>query len=203
VSAQEGPSLPHVGVPVALVLEDDHSRARVSDVQPGLLELAVSHVPAALRNAEAVDGRIEFAGDEGPCRLLGTARKGPPHVTPLGSELRLHFSFGASPQLLLRTERVRAPVEVPIEFTLRGEWRLGETRDLRGGGALIVGPIDLALGDLVRYRLKVAGQDDPVEGQARVARIAENGDVAIHFDELSESDRALVMLTVFEAQRRR
>ena len=63
------------------------------------------------------------------------------------------------------------------------------------------GPLDAQIGDRVRYSVRVPGRRETVEGWARVARVTEEGDVAIQFDELDEDDRADVMLAVFQAQR--
>jgi hypothetical protein len=106
-------------------------------------------------------------------------------------------------QLLLRRDRVRANVEVDIEVELGGESRRKRTHDLRGNGALVRGPFAAELGDEARYRLRLPGRAAPIEGAARVARVTDEGDLAIQFLELDPADAADITLAVFEAQRRR
>jgi hypothetical protein len=178
---------------VTLIVDDGRVRAHVTETTEGKLELEVETAPQSLRNPSGTDARLEFVGERGACRLMGTA--------VMVAELQAVFRHDAAPQLLLRGDRVRAPVEMKIEVEVSpGDVKVGETRDLRANGALIVGPLDLDVGRLVLYALHLPGRDEPIKGQGRVTRIAENGDVAIHFGDMTFTHQAAIALAVFEAR---
>jgi PilZ domain len=186
--------LPFVGAPVTLVVEDERHGALIEDIEPPHLAIKPVALADRLRMSGEADGALEFVSESGPCRLLGSA-----HVTGDGGRVR--FTIAGPPQLLLRSERVRAPVEMVIDIELGGELLTGQTRDLRGGGVLIAGPLNVAFGDLLRYLLHLPGREKPIEGWGRVARLAEDGDVALSFTDIDSDDRAAILLAAFEAQR--
>ena len=189
----ENPEPPSPGTPVTLIVDDGRVRAEVTETTEGRIQLEVSSAPQSLRNPGGTDARLEFVGERGACRLMG-------HATMVG-ELQASFRHDVAPQLLLRGDRVRAPVEMKIEIELQpGVAQVGETRDLRANGALIAGPIDVELGRLVLYALYLPGREEPIKGQGRVARIADNGDVAIHFGDMTFTQQAAIALAVFEAR---
>lgn len=188
--------LPFPGAPVTLVVDDDRHGAVVEDVDGFRLDLKPVALPDRMRMTGVGDGFIEFVSDHGPCRVMGEA-------SVLGDGGRVRFEGAGPPQLLLRSERVRAPVEMTIDVELGGEILTGQTRDLRGAGVLIGGPLAVELGDMIRYRLHVPGRPEPVDGWGRVARVAEDGDVALSFQDMAPEDRAAMLLAVFEAQRGR
>ena len=186
--------LPFPGSPVTLVVDDDRHGAVIEDIDGLRVDLKPVALPERMRLTGVGDGYLEFVSDQGPCRVLGAA-------SVLGDGGRVRFDATGAPQLLLRSERVRAPVEMVIDIELGGEVLTGQTRDLRGAGVLIAGPLAVELGDMVVYRLHLPGREKPVDGWGRVARIAEDGDVALSFEDMHPEDRAAVLLAVFEAQR--
>ena len=187
--------LPFPGSPVTLVVDDDRHGAVIEDIDGLRVDLKPVALPDRMRMTGVGDGYLEFVSDQGPCRVLGAA-------SVLGDG-RVRFDATGAPQLLLRSERVRAPVEMVIDVELGGEVLTGQTRDMRGAGVLIAGPLDVALGDMLVYRLHLPGREKPLDGWGRVARIAEDGDVALSFEDMHPEDRAAVLLAVFEAQRGR
>jgi PilZ domain len=193
------PELPHLGEPVSLVVDDARIRARVTVSTQDHVDLGVDGVPSQLRGAPDAVAMLEYVDDRGPCRLLGTATL----VAGEDGEPLVRFTHEGMAQLLLRRDRVRAPVEVEIEVEVGGETRATRTRDLRGNGALVHGPFEAEPGDLVRYRFRLPGRSTALEGTADVARVNDDGDLAIHFLELDAADAADITLAVFEAQRRR
>jgi hypothetical protein len=192
VASAEEIQLPFAGAPVTLVVDDDRHGAVVEDVETRRLHLKPVALPERMRTTGEADGFIEFVSASGPCRIFGAA---------VVTGRRVRFDAAGPPQLLLRTERVRAPIEMVIDIDIGGQLLTGQTRDLRGAGVLIAGPLDVALGDLLRYLLHVPGRPAPIEGWGRIARIAEDGDVALSFEDMAPADRAAVLLAAFEAQR--
>ena len=185
---------------MTLVVEQQRVRARVIVDEPQRLLLSAEVVPEQLQRAGTLDCRIEYVADSGPCRLPGSATMVPRSEAQGVSGLALRFDHDGSGRLLLRSERVRAPFQVEIGVEIGTEARTTRTLDLRGGGALIRGPLKADLGDLVRYFIIIPGRREPIEGDARVARITETGDVAIEFGELNLGEREDILLAVFEAR---
>jgi hypothetical protein len=188
--------LPFAGSPVTLVVDDERHGAVIEDIEGLRVDLKPVALPERMRLTGVGDGYLEFVSDQGPCRVLGAA-------SVLGDGGRVRFDATGAPQLLLRSERVRAPVEMVIDVELGGEVLTGRTRDMRGAGVLIAGPLDVGLGDMIVYRLHLPGREKPIDGWGRIARIAEDGDVALSFEDMHPEDRAAVLLAVFEAQRGR
>jgi PilZ domain len=193
------PELPHPGEPVSIVVDDARIRAQVTVSTQDHMDLAVDGVPPQLRGVPEAVAMVEYVDDRGPCRLLGAAMMVPGED---GDPL-VRFVHEGMTQLLLRSDRVRAPVEMEIELAVRGELRATRTRDLRGNGALVRGPFEAKPSDRVHYRLWLPDRAAPIEGAADVARVTEDGDLAIHFLELHPADAADITLAVFEKQRRR
>jgi len=198
VPGTDHPAHPRAGLPVTLVIDEQRVRARVEKAAGDDLELSLQHAPAALRRPGGVDTRIEFVGERGPCRLRGTATM---TLSDASLDPRVRFAAQGSPQLLLLSEKVRAPVEMEIVVDAGNGPVRRRTRDLRGNGALVSGPLDIALDARVAYRLRLPDRQSVVEGDAAVARITEEGDVALHLLDLAEADYDDILLAVFEIQR--
>ena len=192
----DAPQLPRPGLPVTLVLDDLRIRAKVEKASDGGLELRAALAPAPLRRAGGMDGRLEFVGDRGPYRLRGNATI----ALSDADDPRVRFTPNGNPQLLTLSEKVRAPVELEIEVDAGAGPIKRRTRDLRGNGALVSGPLDLELDANVAYSLRLPGRISPIEGNAEVARITQEGDVALHLLELGEEDYDDILLAVFEIQ---
>jgi len=197
VSGSDAPPRPRPGLPVTLVIDDLRVRARVEKASDNLLELIATMAPAPLRRPGGRDVRLEFVGERGPTRLLGTAAL---MLGDAAADPRVRFEPHGNPQLLLLSERVRAPIEMEIEVDAGSGKVKRRTRDLRGNGALVSGPLDLQVHASVTYRLRLPGRDDAVEGWARVARITAEGDVALQLIDLSDADNDDIVLAVFEVQ---
>ena len=197
MSGDDGLQLPRPGLPVTLVLDDLRIRAKVEKNATGTLDLSVALAPAALRRPGGADARLEFVGDRGPYRLMGSATI----ALSDAADPRVRFEPHGNPQLLLLSEKVRAPVQMEIEVDAGAGPVQRRTRDLRGNGALVSGPLDLELDTEVAYRLRLPGRTTAIEGSAQVARITADGDVALHLLELTEADYDDILLAVFEVQR--
>ena len=189
------PPRPRPGLPVTLVLDPLRVRARVEQVDSAI-ELSLAMTPAALRRPGGLDTTIEFVGERGPSRLRGTAT-----MTAADPEPRVRFEPHGDPQLLLLSDKVRAPVEMDIEVDHGAGAVKRRTRDMRGNGALVAGPLSVEVGVEVGYRLRLPGREAWVEGRAQVARLTDDGDVALHLLELGEEDHDDILLATLEAQR--
>src|SRR3954470_8695907 len=155
-----------------MVVDDLRLRAKVESGDDGGLELSVPLAPAHLRRPGGQDVRIEFVGERGPYRLLGMATV---TLSDAARDPRVRFAPQGNPQLLTLSEKVRAPVEMEIEVDAGAGPVKRRTRDLRGNGALVSGPLDLELDAKVAYRLRLPGRLNPVGGTAEVARITADG----------------------------
>jgi hypothetical protein len=187
-------------MPVTLVLDELRMRAKVEPRGDASLDLVVPATPARVRRPGGADVLIEFVSEQGPCRLLGTATVA---LSDASDEPRVRFTPAGPVRLLLRSERVRATVEMEIEVDAGLGAVKRRTRDLRGGGALVSGPLDLEADAEVRYLLRLPARIAPVEGAGRVARVTAEGDVAIQFVDLGDEDRDDILLAAFEARRSR
>jgi hypothetical protein len=200
VSGDDALQLPRPGLPVTVVVDDLRLRAKVERGSDGGLELSVPLAPAHLRRPGGQDIRIEFVGERGPCRVLGTATV---TLSDAAEDPRVRFAPLGAPQLLLLSEKVRAPVEMEIEVDAGAGAIKRRTRDLRGNGALVSGPLDLEVDSQVAYRLRLPGRAAPVTGSAEVARVTADGDVALHLLDLTEADHDDILLAVLEVRRSR
>jgi len=200
MAAHDDPLLPLPGAPVTLVVEAQRMRARVIVDEPRRLLLSAEVVPEQLARSGSLDCRIEYIVEDGPCRLQGTATMVPRSQAENVSGLAVRFTHDGNGRLLLRSERVRAPFEVEIGVEIGDDARTTRTLDLRGGGALIRGPLKAEVGDVVRYFIVIPGRREAIEGDARVARITDDGDVAIQFGEMNLGERDDILLAVFEAR---
>src|SRR3954470_8060175 len=155
-----------------MVVDDLRLRAKVERETDGALELSVPLAPAHLRRPGGQDVQIEFVGERGPWRVLGTATV---TLSDAAEDPRVRFAPQGAPQLLLLSERVRAPVRMEIEVDAGAGAVKRRTRDVRGNGALVSGPLDVQVEATVGYLLRLPGRIQPVEGSAVVARITAEG----------------------------
>src|SRR4051812_39989616 len=195
MSGESDLQLPRLGLPVTLVIDGLRVRARVEKAAGEQLELGVAMMPTPLRRPGGLDVRLEFVGERGPCRVLGSATT---MLSDAEGDPRVRFAPHGNPQLLLLSEKVRAPVEMEIEVDAGAGPVKRRTRDLRGNGALVAGPLELELEAEVAYRLRLPGRPGVVEGRAQVARITDDGDVALHLLELVEEDYDDILLATLE-----
>jgi hypothetical protein len=90
--------------------------------------------------------------------------------------------------------------EAPDGEDPEGEWRL-HTIDLSGGGMLLAGADALEPGQTVRFTMALGDGQAPVEGDARVVRIREDGKRGVVFEQIDERDRQRLIRFVFECMR--
>ncbi len=69
---------------------------------------------------------------------------------------------GSGPAGAERRETVRHPIEVPVEITVGREMAIHVTHDLSGRGAFFNHAIPYAVGTLVRLRVELPGDSEPV-----------------------------------------
>lgn len=75
------------------------------------------------------------------------------------------------------------------------------TVDLSGGGMLLAGADALDPEQTVRFTMALGDHQPPVQGDARVVRIREDGKRAVVFEQIDEHDRQRLIRFVFECMR--
>jgi c-di-GMP-binding flagellar brake protein YcgR len=151
---------------------------------------------------------IEFINDDGIARMHGRLdvpqyRRGRGRGYEHKDTVR--FAHRGSPQLLTRREFVRATVTLPL--TIDGAAADQEdvsahaqALDLSGGGMLVRGLPNPALGDEHGFTLELA-EGEPVRGRGRVVRIVAVDRAGMQFTELEQEDRVRLMHLAFEMSR--
>jgi hypothetical protein len=192
--------LPATGADVHLLLGDMRVDARIHAAPPGRLELWMPEAPLTLRRSSGLAAQVHSSHRTGVVRLLGRLRMLSGHE-PDGGVL-VEFTYAGTPQLLLRREHVRAELSAPIEVEGRGGIERTKTLNVSAGGLLVLGPLDVAAGDVVKVSFRLPGARAGVRGLARVVHVTPEGNVGIALLDVSPADQARLTLAVFEERRR-
>ncbi|HEY5430169.1 MAG TPA: PilZ domain-containing protein [Solirubrobacteraceae bacterium] len=96
--------------------------------------------------------------------------------------------------------RVTTPQAVTLTSDDDGERRV-HTVDLSGGGMLLAGADTLETAQIVRFSMALGDGGLPVQGEARVLRIREDGKRALVFQQIDKYDRQRLIRFVFECMR--
>jgi hypothetical protein len=190
--------LPALAADVHLLLGDMRVDARVHAAPPGRLELWLPAAPITLRRSSGLAAQLHSSHETGVVRLLGRLRMLSGHTD--GGVL-VEFTYAGTPQLLLRREHVRAELSAPIDVEGNGWVKRTKTLNVSAGGLLVLGPLDVALNDIVRVSFRLPGARAGVHGLARVAHVTTEGNVGIALLDVSPTDQARLTLAVFEQRR--
>ena len=155
--------------------------------------------PLSLRRASGLAAQVHSSHSTGVVRLLGRLRMLSGH--PDGGGVHVEFTYAGTPQLLLRREHVRAELEAPIAVEGPGWIKETKTLNVSAGGLLVLGPLDVAPGDVVSVSFRLPGARTGVHGLARVVHVTAEGNVGIALLDVSPSDQARLTLAVFEQRR--
>lgn len=139
---------------------------------------------------------LECTSSRGMTRLAGEA-------TPAGDG-RLEFVVHDVIEVEQRRRFVRVRVSRPVRVARTADGRVSHTfaLDLSGGGLLLAGPDRLNPGEHVSFRLRLESGSEPIEGYARVVRLAGSGHPALTFDSIKPADRERLIHFIFDCERR-
>jgi hypothetical protein len=189
-------SLPLDAAQVTLTLPDrEMLSGRVDVRREDFVEIALLEAPRTpLPTWEEHALYLEWVAAAGVRRQRG-------HITFLDA-LPVGDSFGvfdvvrfvpdAEEQLLQRREFVRTRITVgvrlraaPVAATIRAS-----TLNVGGGGLLVRGPVEGAVGDELHFDLEPLADDGRViRGRCRVIRLTSDGGLGVQFTEIDEDDR--------------
>lgn len=189
-------ALPEVSTDAMLVTPDGgRIRARVLESCPDLLSVAIMVPIRPLTPSQLETLVLEFAGPRGRVRLQGTFESVERDV--------LHMHSPRSVEVLQQRDYVRIEAARPVVVYAgaAGGQVQSFTVDISGGGLLLAGPDNLAVGDLVSFSLSIETGQPPIAGKGRIVRVDVRGRRAIRFEEISDLDRRRLVRFIFECQR--
>jgi hypothetical protein len=115
----------------------------------------------------------------------------------------LEVELNAEPQVDQRRHHVRVPARVPGLVGPRDDSAQPLhtfTLDVSGGGLLIAGAGPVEAGSPVAVTVKLP-ESEPLTSDGRVARITEDGHVALRFESIADEQREALVRWIFEQQR--
>jgi len=117
---------------------------------------------------------------------------------------RLRFEVHEVIEVEQRRRFVRVRVSRPVRLAREADGTVSHTfaLDLSGGGLLLAGPDRLRAGEHISFRLRLDAGAPPIEGYARVVRVAGSGRPAITFDSIKPADRERLIHFIFDCERR-
>jgi hypothetical protein len=117
---------------------------------------------------------------------------------------RLRFKVHEVIEVEQRRRFVRVRVSRPVRLAREADGSVSHTfaLDLSGGGLLLAGPDQLRAGEHISFRLRLEAGTPPIEGYARVVRMAGSGNPAITFDSIQPADRERLIHFIFDCERR-
>ena len=131
-------------------------------------------------------------------------------MTRLGGEAspaegdRLRFVVHDAIEVEQRRRFVRVRISRPVRLAREADGAVSHTfaLDLSGGGLLLAGPDRLRPGEHVNFRMRLEAGGPPIEGYARVVRVAGSGHPALTFDSIKPADRERLIHFIFDCERR-
>jgi PilZ domain-containing protein len=138
---------------------------------------------------------LEFTSDYGVARFCGEV--------VLEERDLIRFRIRDAPEVVQRREFVRVRSPQPVVLAVTGTTTIGSAYavDVSGGGMLLSGAETLLLNDKIRFRLHVDDESPPIKGRGRVVRVADGGQRALAFEQISQQDRERLIHFIFERQR--
>jgi hypothetical protein len=140
---------------------------------------------------------LEYASVRGIVRLHGEA------VFEDRSLIRFRASGDAEVMQRRSFVRVQTPqaITVASDDDPDGDGESLYTVDISGGGMLLAGTDTLEPDQTLRFTIALGDGQPPVQGDARVVRIREDGKRAAVFEQIDEHDRQRLIRFVFECMR--
>jgi PilZ domain len=160
------------------------------------LTLSVLAMGSAIEFPAVEELVLECSSSRGMTRLGGEASPTPDN--------RLRFAVHDLIEVEQRRRFVRVRVSRPVRVAREADGAVSHTfaLDLSGGGLLLAGPDQLRPGEHVSFRLRLETGAEPIEGYARVVRVAGAGHPALTFDSIKPADRERLIHFIFDCERR-
>ncbi len=139
---------------------------------------------------------LECSSARGMTRLAGE--------TSQAEGTRLRFVVHDVIEVEQRRRFVRVRISRPVRLAREADGAVSHTfaLDLSGGGLLLAGPDQLRPGEHVSFRMRLESGGQPIEGYARVVRLAGSGHPALTFDSIKPADRERLIHFIFDCERR-
>jgi c-di-GMP-binding flagellar brake protein YcgR len=173
--------------------------ARLESLEPGRVKVALDVLPKGARAALLARGaHVEVATARGVYRVEGRIEDGP------GKHGVLTIALTGEPELHQRRDHVRVEAVRPLHLqaeNVPGGRAISHTLNVSAGGMLIAGPEALAVGDRLNFRLDLGDTHPPVDAEAQVIRVDEDGARAIRIEAIGARAREAIIHFAFERQR--
>ena len=193
--------LPQVRQDIDLILESNERLcarvAQIADDEVVLVLMLDAQDPLQL--GEVAEMALEFAGPRGLVRIEGRGAVAAYDVVRLKLEGAVEV---VQRRDFVRVGAVRPMALAPLDDDGRpGSWIDTLTVNVSGNGILASGPDTFPIGTPVRFRVRVAEDEPPIEGSGRVARASDEGHRGIAIEQLSDDDRRRLVAFIFERER--
>ena len=198
------PPLPDLRQDVVLTLPNRQEyRARVTRVSPEeIVVVLMIDAREPLGQGEVAPMAIEYPGARGLVRLEGSGT--------VATHDLVRFKLDGAIEVVQRRDFVRVRAVRPLWLArigpddAQGEWIETLTVHVSGNGLLAAGwtgDDELDVNDRVRFRMALDDPELTIEGRGRVARIGDDGQRGIAFEELDRDGRRHLVRFVFEQER--
>jgi hypothetical protein len=192
-------SLPGSGQGTLITPEGDSLPVRTFERGQDVVLVVLLDVPEHEPSERLDSADLEYASARGIVRLHGEA------VFEDRSLIRFRARGDAEVMQRRSFVRVQTPQEVRVAYDDDPDGHGSEQRlhtvDLSGGGMLLTGADTLESDQTVRFTMTLGDGQDPVQGDARVVRVREDGKRAVVFERIDERDRQRLIRFVFECMR--
>jgi hypothetical protein len=190
-------SLPGSGQGTLITPEGESLPVRTFERGQDVVLVVLLDVPEHEASDRLPSADLEYSSVRGIVRLHGEA------VFEDRSLIRFRASGDAEVMQRRSFVRVQTPQAVTVSSDddpdVAGE-RL-YTVDVSGGGMLLAGTDTLEPDQTIRFTMALGDGQAPVQGDARVVRIREDGKRAVVFEQIDDHDRQRLIRFVFECMR--
>jgi hypothetical protein len=190
---------PVPGAAVRVVVDGQPFEAYADEIADGWIDLLAARgaIPHVVLDRGATGVTVEYLVDDDVWRLLGDLS----FFRQESAGTVWRFDFAHTPQLLLRRNYVRAPLAAGVRLWPAGGRVETQTLDVSGGGMRVGAGLDAEVGDDVGFVLSLPGRP-PIRGSAEVVRADDDGSTALSFTHIGDGDRTVLVLAVYDEQRR-
>jgi hypothetical protein len=172
--------------------------AKVVRCGEGFTELKLqARTQTPLQTLEHTQVFLEFVGDDGMWRMLGTLSL---HACEDGEALR--FDHTGRTQLLQRRAHVRTDCIAMVLFTPEGgPTHKAMTLNISGGGLLLRGLRDVPADTEMAFDLRLDLLPARIQGRCRVVRVTFDGLHGVQFTEIDEAERDKIVRFAYQREK--